>query len=136
MAFNTEEILKEINYRNSRSSGSGGQHVNKVETRVEAIFNLNDSQSLTVEQKSSIRKRLKNRIDANGNITVSSSTSRYQHQNKKIATKRLVDLLKTALKRKKIRKKTGIPKAVKEKRLKAKKHRSEVKAKRNYRPND
>lgn len=134
MAFNVEELLKELTFRSSRSSGSGGQNVNKVETRVEAILNLNECKALTMEQKAIIRKRLKNRIDASGNLAVGSSTSRYQHQNKKIATKRLIDLLKTALKRKKIRKKTGIPTAVKEKRLKEKKHRSDIKSNRKYRP--
>ena len=134
MALDREQLQSEFSYRTSRSSGSGGQHVNKVESRVEVIFNIDETELLTLEQKKLIRARLKNRIDSNGNIAVSSSTSRQQKQNKKLATKRLFELLELALKKKKIRKKTGVPRAVKEKRLKKKKHRSEIKSNRTFKP--
>lgn len=128
--------MDEISYRTSRSSGSGGQHVNKVESRVEATLNLEDCKSLTADQKDQVVSRLRNRIDKSGNLSVSSSTSRSQKQNKKFATDRLLALIELALKKKKIRKKTGIPKAVKEKRLKNKKRRSELKSSRNFRADD
>ena len=134
MSLSKEHITSEFKYRTSRSSGSGGQHVNKVESRVEAIFNVFDSEYLSEYQKRTIQKRLHSRIDSKGNLTVSSSSSRYQAQNKKTATNRLFSLLQLALKKKKIRKKTGIPKSVKEARLKAKKKRSETKANRKFKP--
>lgn len=134
MKLDKEKLHTEFNYRTSRSSGSGGQHVNKVESRVEVILNVHNSVSLSENQKKLICLRLKNRIDGNGNIVVSSSTSRQQKQNRKIATKRLFELLELALKKKKIRKKTGIPKAVKENRLRKKKQRSEIKSSRSFKP--
>lgn len=132
MEINREELEKELLFRTSRSSGSGGQHVNKVESRIEVVLNIPNSIVLSDIQKQIITARLKTRIDSSGNIAVSSSSSRSQNQNKKIATKRLFDLLELALKKKKIRKKTGIPKSVKEARLKSKKKRSEIKANRNF----
>lgn len=134
MALDHEQLQSEFSYRTSRSSGSGGQHVNKVESRVEVIFNVDESDVLSESQKKLIRSRLKNRIDKSGNIAVNASTSRQQKQNKKLATKRLFELLELALKKKKIRKKTGVPKAVKEKRLKKKKQRSEIKSNRSFKP--
>jgi ribosome-associated protein len=131
-----EDILTELSYRTSRSSGSGGQHVNKVESRVEVVWNVAESRALSQEQKALILSRLKNRIDHSGNLTVSSSTSRSQHENKKLATARLLSLVELALKKKKIRKKTGIPNLVKEKRLKEKKKRSELKSSRKFRSDD
>ncbi|MCB0753990.1 MAG: aminoacyl-tRNA hydrolase [Flavobacteriales bacterium] len=131
-----EGILTELSYRTSRSSGSGGQHVNKVESRVEAVWNVSESKALTPEQKAQILSRLKNRIDQSGNLSASSSTSRSQHQNKQLATERLLALVELALKKKKIRKKTGIPNSVKEKRLKEKKKRSELKSSRKFRSDD
>lgn len=134
MLLDRDKIQREFSYRTSRSSGSGGQNVNKVETRVEVIFNVGQSSVLTEEQKKLIASRLKNRIDNSGVITVGSSSSRQQKQNRKFATHRLFELLELALKKKKIRKKTGIPKAVKEKRLKSKKQRSEIKSSRSFKP--
>lgn len=130
--INRKELEKELLFRTSRSSGSGGQHVNKVESRVEVVLNIPNSIVLSDIQKQIITARLKTRIDSSGNIAVSSSSSRSQNQNKKIAIKRLFDLLELALRKKKIRKKTGIPKSVKEARLKSKKKRSEIKANRNF----
>ena len=134
MSFDHEKLQSEFNYRTSRSSGSGGQNVNKVETRVEVIFSVEKSTVLTDEQKKLICSRLKSRIDKQGNLTVSSSTNRQQKQNRKLATERMFSLLELALKKKKIRKKTGIPKSVQEKRLKKKKQRSEIKSNRSFKP--
>lgn len=134
MPLDHENLQSELSYRTSRSSGSGGQNVNKVETRVEVIFCVEESAVLTEEQKKLICSRLKNRIDKKGNLTVSSSTSRQQKQNRKLATERMFSLLELSLKKKKIRKKTGIPKGVQEKRLKKKKQRSEIKSNRSFKP--
>jgi len=108
--------------------------VNKVETRVEVIFNVNETELLSETQKKLLHSRLKNRIDKQGKLTVSSSTSRQQKQNRKLATERMFSLLELALKKKKIRKKTGIPKGVREKRLQKKKQRSEIKSNRSFKP--
>lgn len=134
MSIDKEQITKLIEYKTSRSSGSGGQHVNKTETRVEAILNITQCDVLSDQQKKLIYSRLKNRIDKEGNLKVAASSSRYQKQNKKLATNRLLELVELALKKKKIRKKTGIPRSVKEKRLKNKKQRSELKSSRKFRP--
>lgn len=134
MSMDKEQITKLIEYKTSRSSGSGGQHVNKTETRVEAILNITQCDVLSDQQKKLICSRLKNRIDKEGNLKVAASSSRYQKQNKKLATNRLLELVELALKKKKIRKKTGIPRSVKEKRLKNKKQRSELKSSRKFRP--
>lgn len=131
-----DEILNELKFKTSRSSGSGGQHVNKVESRVEVIVNIEECLSLSTEQKRQVLLRLKNRIDKSGNLSVSSSTSRSQKQNMKFGIHRILELIELALKKKKIRKKTRIPKAVKEKRLKDKKKRSDLKSSRKFRADD
>ena len=134
MVIDANKIISEVTYRTSRSSGSGGQHVNKVESRVEAILNIRDCTFLTDAQKQMILSRLKNRVDKAGNLTVASSTSRQQKQNRRLATERLINLLTLALRKKKIRKKLGIPKSEKENRLKKKKQRSEIKSSRSFNP--
>ena len=129
-----ENIRKELTYRTSRSSGSGGQHVNKVETRVSAAFDVETSIALGPTQKSRIRIRLKNRINSEGILIVDCSETRSQNRNKKLATDRLVELIVLALKKKKIRKKTGIPNSVKRKRLDNKKKQAEKKNRRGFKP--
>jgi len=129
-----QDLEKEITYRTSRSSGSGGQHVNKVESRVEACLDIGRSQVLTPAQKQLILTRLKNRIDSRGGLTVSCATSRSQHQNRKLATDRLLQLIEQALRKMKPRKRTEVPKSAKEKRLQQKKQRSELKSMRRFRP--
>ncbi len=129
-----EDLIKEITFRTSRSSGSGGQYVNKVETRVEALLDVNNCISLTELQRTKVKHRLKNRINANGILVVSCSETRSQKRNRKIAAERLVDLISVALAKKKIRKKTGIPAGITRKRLKRKKEQSEKKSRRGFRP--
>lgn len=136
MPLGRDLLSTEIQYRTSRSSGSGGQHVNKVESRVEAVLNIPNSVNLTEKQRQTISNKLKNRLDSSGNLSVSSSTSRSQAQNKKLATDRLFSLLETALKKEKPRKKTTIPQAVKAKRLDDKKYRSKLKSNRSFKPDN
>jgi len=132
MQFNREALVKEISYRTSRSSGAGGQNVNKVETRVEAMLNVSESSVLETAQKARVAVRLKNRINASGILAVSCGETRSQNRNKQIASNRLIDLIVLALEKKRIRKKTGIPKSVKRKRLNNKKKQSEKKARRRF----
>lgn len=130
--LNTEEISKEIHYRTSRSSGSGGQHVNKVETRVEAVFNLFESISLSEAQKCTLKAKLGKRLTSAGDLIVSSSESRSQHRNKQLATQKLLSLLEMGLKKIPKRKPTSIPAAAKAKRLQDKRFHAEKKLRRGF----
>lgn len=119
--------LAELSFRATRSGGPGGQHVNTSSTRVELLFDVANSPSLTDAQRSRISERLANRIDGEGVLRLASSTQRSQHQNREDVTQRFARLLADALKERKARKKTKVPRAAKEARLKQKKRRSQVK---------
>jgi len=118
---------EEVRFTFSRSGGPGGQNVNKVNTRVTLWFDLEASPSLTLEQKDRIRRRLAPRINKNGVLRVDASGFRTQLANREDALNRFVSLMAGALKEKRKRKKTKIPKGVKERRLQAKKQRGLVK---------
>jgi ribosome-associated protein len=117
----------EIQYRATRSGGPGGQHVNTSATRIELEFDVAGSPSLSDAQRARIMERLATRIDGSGTLRLSSSGSRSQHQNREDVTERLARLLADALKERKARKRTKVPRAVKEARLHAKKKRAGVK---------
>jgi ribosome-associated protein len=119
--------LAELRYRATRSGGPGGQHVNTSSTKVELEFDVAQSPSLTDAQRSRIQERLANRIDGDGVMRLSSSESRSQHQNREDVTERLARLIEDALKERKRRRKTKVPRRAKEARLKQKKQRSETK---------
>ena len=87
----------ELTFRFSRSSGKGGQNVNKVSTRVEASFDVLGSPSLQEFERTLLLSRLRSRIDASGVLTVSSDTSRSQWQNRSEAVEKLCELLRRAL---------------------------------------
>jgi ribosome-associated protein len=117
-------------FKFTRSSGPGGQNVNKVNTRVTVYFDAAGCDSLTDVQKQRILSRLKTRADKAGTIRVVSQRHRTQKANKAVAIERLVKLLGEALKTKSERKKTGIPRYAIEQRLKQKKQRSLLKRQR------
>ncbi len=121
---------EEIVFKFSRSSGPGGQNVNKVNTRVTAFFDLANAAGFTNAQKSRILRRLATRADKNGVIRVVSQRYRTQKANRECAVERLVELLREALKRRAVRKETPVPKWAKEKRLAEKKQRSQLKQQR------
>lgn len=112
----------------SRSSGSGGQHVNKVSTRVEVLFDVLGSSELTDEQKEKILKLLNNRINKEGVLIIASEASRSQLLNKNKAVKKFDQLVHKALRHKEVKRKAGSFVANKKKRLKAKKKHAEKKA--------
>ena len=127
----TERLLgleKEFNFRMSRSSGKGGQHVNKVSTRVELLFDVLNSEILTEEEKALIIKNLAAIISQNGILQIASQKSRSQLRNKEKAKEKFFKKIEKALIVEKPRKKTKKPKSLNEKRLKKKKIIGEKKA--------
>lgn len=125
--MNPEHLEKEIIFLTSRSSGPGGQGVNKVNTRVELRFDVSNSPSLTDEEKQRILNKLKNRISREGILIIASQRSRSQLKNKEIATEKFHDLIRNALTPEKKRKPTKSPVSVDKKRLEEKQKQSEKK---------
>jgi len=128
--FNAEAIIQEFKFKGIRSSGSGGQHVNKVSSKVELTFSIKDSLALNEEQKETILQKLKNRLTKEGVLKLYCGESRSQHRNKNLVIVRAIQLLKSTLVHKKKRVPTKVPKAVIMKRLKNKRKKSERKANR------
>jgi len=121
---------EELTFRASRSSGPGGQNVNKLNTRITVLFDVAGSPSLSAGQKKRIRSKLPTRIDKHGVLRVVSQKHRTQEANRRAATERLQQLLAEALYRRPVRKKTKIPVAANERRLKEKKRRARLKQER------
>ncbi|WP_316768539.1 alternative ribosome rescue aminoacyl-tRNA hydrolase ArfB [Pedobacter frigiditerrae] len=112
-----EDLLKEITFKTSRSGGKGGQNVNKVSSKVELIFNVQETLLFSEDEKALLLERLKTKIDTEGNLHVVSQVDRSQLVNKEISITKFLDLLEKSLTVKKKRKPTKIPKAVVAKRL-------------------
>ena len=117
-------------FRFSRSSGPGGQNVNKVNTRVTVYLDIAGSEKFSADQKKRIRIRLATRINKEGVLRVVCQKHRTQKANRMAAVERLVDLLGWALEKKPVRKKTKVPYPTKQKRLEEKKHRGILKQQR------
>ena len=117
----------EIRYSYSRSSGPGGQNVNKLDTRVTLILDLAASASLTDEQKARLQKRLANRINRRGELRVASQKHRSQWKNREEALGRFRQILAKALERRKPRRKNQVPAVSRVRRLEEKSHRSRTK---------
>jgi len=119
--------LSELSFTASRSSGPGGQNVNKVNTRVTLWFDVTNSPSLSDHQKELIWTRLPTRINKEGILRVVSQKHRTQDSNRDEAVERFTSLLRESLQEALPRKETEVPKALKERRLGEKKHRSRIK---------
>ena len=123
-----QNVQSEIKYQTTRSGGKGGQNVNKVETAVIAYFNIDGSQFFDDRQKEILKHKLSNRINSEGELWVKAQTFRTQLENKEEATRKINELITSALKKKKFRIATKIPKQVKQKRLDSKKRNAEIKS--------
>lgn len=125
-----KKLLSELQFKAIRSSGSGGQHVNKVSSKVELTFNLTNAQGLTAKEKQRLLLKLSNRLTKENSLIIQCDEARSQHKNKQLVIKRFFELLKKALHIPKKRKPTKPSKSSIEKRLKSKKATSSIKANR------
>jgi ribosome-associated protein len=125
-----EALKSELFYKAVRSSGSGGQNVNKVASKVVLYFDLEASTVFNEEVKQRLKTFFSNRLNKKGVLILNSDESRSQFRNKVLVTQRFLDLVAEALKDEKERKPTKVPKAVKRKRLENKRKASEKKAQR------
>jgi len=120
----------ELEVKATRSSGAGGQHVNKTSSRIEINWNVRDSKALTDEQRQTLLERLASRISTEGAIRVVASEMRSQRQNRERAETRLADLIRRVLTTRKKRKPTRRPRSADEARLASKKLHSRKKRER------
>ncbi len=117
----------ELTFTASRSSGPGGQYVNKVNTRITLWFDVGESSSLSDDQKNRIKTHLSTRISKTGMLRIVAQNSRSQLTNKEVATQRFVALIREALQENPPRKKTRTPLKARQQRIDEKKHRSRFK---------
>jgi ribosome-associated protein len=117
----------EVSFRATRAGGPGGQHVNTSSTRVELWWNLEQSAAPTETQRSILRERLARRLDGEGWIRLVEAGSRSQLRNREAVEERFLALLEAALKPRKARKPTRVPRGEKVRRLEGKRLRSGIK---------
>lgn len=125
MIFAKKDFSDELQFKTSRSSGKGGQHVNKTESRVSLFFNVLESSLLTEDEKNVLKEKLT--LSQEGVYQISCETTRSQLKNKEICIKKFHNALEEALKVQKKRKETKPSKTAIRKRLREKKRRSEIK---------
>ncbi len=124
------DLSSEFSFRTSRSSGPGGQHVNKVDSRVELRFNIASSQLLSDQQKETLQQKLANKLTTEGDLIIVSQKERSQLRNKEITVEKLYALLAKALQPRKKRKATRPTRTSVEKRITSKKQTGEKKKRR------
>ena len=122
-----EKLLSEVSLKAIRSSGSGGQHVNKVATKIELQFDVANALELNEDEKALIIKNLNSKLTKNDILILQCSESRSQFKNKQLVKERFLTLIKDALIIQKKRIPTKISKSAKRKRLKNKKQNAEKK---------
>lgn len=112
-----QQLLEHVIFKTSRSGGKGGQHVNKVSSKVEVILNIPDAEFFAADEKALLMSKLAHRLDNGGNLHVVAQEDRSQLANKETAIEKLQLLIANALKVEKPRKPTKVPKSVIRKRL-------------------
>lgn len=122
-----EKIIFELTYKAVRSSGAGGQNVNKVSSKVVLTFDFNNSQALSEEEKEISKIKLKSKLTSDGFLILNCDEDRSQFKNKALITKRFLEIIKKSLVVPKPRKPTKTPKSIIEKRLKNKATKAFVK---------
>lgn len=114
-------LVKEMEFHASRSGGPGGQHANKVSSKVELRFDVDSSEILSDDEKQRIKKYLAHKMTKSGELLIESREARSQHRNKQLALERFYSLVEWALKPRKKRKRTQPTQSSIERRLKKKK---------------
>jgi len=122
-----QKIISELQFKAVRSSGAGGQNVNKVSSKVVLSFDLKNSQALSEEEKLRLETNLSSRLTTDLILILNCDEDRSQLKNKEIVTKRFLELIRKGLVVPKIRKVTKVPKSVIKKRIKNKKNLSDLK---------
>lgn len=121
------KILSELDFKAVRSSGAGGQNVNKVSSKVVLSFNVDKSDALSDEEKALVVKNLSSRLTTENILILNSDEDRSQLKNKEKVIKRFLEIITKSLIIPKKRKPTKVPRSVIEKRIKAKRNQSEIK---------
>jgi len=106
------ELIKELNFKAVRSGGAGGQHVNKVSSKVMLFWNLTESLVFSAEEKSRLENRLRNYLSKEGTLILVCEETRSQIKNKEIVIQKFFNQIELALVQQKIRKDTKVPKSV------------------------
>lgn len=122
-----EKIISELRFKAVRSSGAGGQNVNKVSSKVVLTFDLSASQAISAEEKLLLETNLASRLTTENILVLNCDEDRSQLKNKEIVVKRFLEIIKKGLYVPKTRKATKIPKSVIKKRIKDKKNISDLK---------
>ncbi|WP_154856836.1 alternative ribosome rescue aminoacyl-tRNA hydrolase ArfB [Cyclobacterium xiamenense] len=125
--INAQFLNQELTFQASRSSGPGGQNVNKVNSKILLKFNIPESRILEEMERDFLMKKWANKLDNEGNLIIQSQESRSQLQNKAIALRKFYHMLEAAFQKKKVRKATRPSKRAVEKRLKTKRMQAEKK---------
>jgi ribosome-associated protein len=125
--MNKEKLLSELQYKAVRSSGAGGQNVNKVSSKVVLSFDLENSHAFCEDEKLLLKEKLASKLTQEFVLILNCDEDRSQFKNKAIITKRFISIIEKGLTKPKIRKATKVTRASKEKRLNAKKVMSKLK---------
>lgn len=128
--MNAEQLISELSFKAVRSSGSGGQHVNKVASKIELHFDLENSESFLDDERKLLLQTLNNRLTKDNRLILQCDETRSQHKNKELVIKRFLALIQEGLIVQKKRKPTKTPKSVLKKRQENKRKQSQKKANR------